>query len=251
MNKINRNNKFYNPTPDPSNGYRSHVAVISPHPDDAIFSMGGTIRTILDDRCHVDIINCFSFSAYSLKLPRCNNGVCVTQSRMNEESRARLQFPGMRPSLYFLHLIDAPLRRPGQSSVFRDEPLSSADREVATSLSALFHPFLAQCDTVFVPLSIGNHVDHQIARLAAELSVKSNTVRLFYYEDQPYMAKSTPSFTGGWAKVKSFCLPIDKEFKETLLKCYPSQISQSDRRAVVEYSQQCGSTDYANERFWF
>lgn len=40
-------------------------------------------------------------------------------------------------------------------------------------------------DRLIVPLSVGNHVDHQLVRLAAEQCIPSD--RLVYYEDYPYV----------------------------------------------------------------
>lgn len=44
-------------------------------------------------------------------------------------------------------------------------------------------------EVILVPLSIGNHVDHQWVRKMAETSV-SNLLTLAYYQDQPYTAKT-------------------------------------------------------------
>lgn len=44
---------------------------------------------------------------------------------------------------------------------------------------------LPDCDRIIVPLTVGNHADHILVRLAAERSQKN--AHLFYYEDYPYV----------------------------------------------------------------
>ncbi|MGB1249244.1 MAG: PIG-L deacetylase family protein [Candidatus Promineifilaceae bacterium] len=45
---------------------------------------------------------------------------------------------------------------------------------------------LPKADTIYVPLGLGDHVDHQLVRQAAEVAFGS---RLSYYEDYPYIQR--------------------------------------------------------------
>lgn len=81
---------------------------------------------------------------------------------------------------------------------------------------------------IFVPLTLGHHVDHQLTRLAAESSFPATA--LHYYEDYPYARQISASQflageTGQW---KPIVFPLSKAAVAARIKaigCYASQLS--------------------------
>ena len=105
-----------------------------------------------------------------------------------------------------------------------------------------------------IPLSVGNHVDHQLARQAAEYFLGS--VRNIYYEEYPYTLNAdilevlSPPDLGWQPRV----IPLSKndlDAKIEAIACYRSQLStffndQDDLiKQVTEYL-----IDIGGERLW-
>ena len=107
---------------------------------------------------------------------------------------------------------------------------------------------------LFIPLTIGNHVDHQLVRRAAERAAAES--RAVYYEEFPYTAKASNedilSLGGrGW---KEEVITVSKQAiaaKVEAISCYHSQIStffdstQDLNRQVRHYMSRTGG-----ERYW-
>jgi LmbE family N-acetylglucosaminyl deacetylase len=107
---------------------------------------------------------------------------------------------------------------------------------------------------LIAPLTAGNHVDHQLTRLAAE---QANAQRLFYYEDYPYA--SEPGAVAAAAKVENsswevISVPLSEAALGAKIKAiaaYESQLSTFYRdlaemeQAVRQYSSAAGG-----ERLW-
>lgn len=67
-------------------------------------------------------------------------------------------------------------------------PLSPAEAPLVASLAAQMGT-LPPVDRVFAPLGLGDHVDHQLVRAAAELVFDG----VLYYEDYPYVQREPES----------------------------------------------------------
>jgi hypothetical protein len=108
----------------------------------------------------------------------------------------------------------------------------------------------------FLPLGVGNHVDHRLARdtaLAALLRANVPPQRIRFYEDLFYAAQSPgiPDFTSfipGHRLKLAEQTPIDVKMKSRLLQVYGSQLTWSQIRMVQEYAHRFGSRPI--ERCW-
>ena len=125
--------------------------------------------------------------------------------------------------------------------------------ELATRLAALLQRHKGA--TIYVPLGVGHHVDHQIVRQAAEASGRA----LIYYEDFPYakdpQAMKQVSMPG---QARGHLEPISEqalEAKLAAIACYRSQISTfwdgaaHMASSIRAFAQQTGSGRLA-ERYW-
>jgi LmbE family N-acetylglucosaminyl deacetylase len=123
-------------------------------------------------------------------------------------------------------------------------PLQPADSPHIALLQEEIKRFIPTDVVLVCPLSLGNHVDHQLTRLAVqELAYPS-----WYYQDYPYVLRSKDMVEhmvqAGW---ESHCFPISPQGLvawQDSIAAHASQISTfwmdalEMRRAVREYLEQ-------------
>lgn len=105
---------------------------------------------------------------------------------------------------------------------------------------------------LYVPIGLGHHVDHQLARRTAELAGNIYT----YYEDFPYAIRETVPASA--ANLRAELVPLsleDLSAKITAIEAYVSQISTfwadtgAMAAAVREFAAQVGGGRHV-ERLW-
>lgn len=201
------------------------INIISPHLDDAILSLGGTIIKYANTPVHVQ--NVFSKSRY-LKTG-CVDKEQASNIRLTEEKLVQKQLPII---INFLEFEDWTLREytDWNSQVFDSQKY----------LSEVFSKIIKNSDENYrtlLPLSIGSCVDHQILR---DYSVKNP----LYYEDLPYaaypeLAKFTNNMQPNLIKISKF---VDK--KRELMRKYESQLSEKDIDLIEKYSLNKNTESY-------
>lgn len=166
------------------------ITVISPHRDDAAFSLGLAIGRWVDAGHTVEVMNCFTRSEYSpfgeQELVHANDlREFVSAVRLKEDLRwSRAYKPG-RVTLTDVNLRDAPQRR----NCRVDEVCSVAVNEEDPALAKIGRALnKTSRSTVLLPLGVGGHVDHLTARLAGVRALPEGTAVAFY-EDLPYAAR--------------------------------------------------------------
>lgn len=106
---------------------------------------------------------------------------------------------------------------------------------------------------VFVPLSIGSHIEHRMLRRVAEDVFPAEL--LAYYEDLPYAGKldnvdCLPEVSSHQLTLVPIVVPIrDWNAKLEMIGCYASQIVDDERRAITAHALRIGGGAHA-ERFW-
>jgi len=215
-------------------GSESHV-VLSPHFDDAVLSRGALISHWRRTGAAVTVVTVFTASpvgplSIAAQEDRRRYGGADPSAVREEEDQCAsslLSFdrvfldlpevlhrrrPDGRPRCQDLNDIFGGLE-PGDDAVI--EQVADALSAVLTSTSpAYFH----------VPLGIGDHIDHQIARRGAEAAwgaAEEHRPRLAYYEELPY------AFTTGPRDDVAYSWPVDDADIERwieAIECYPSQI---------------------------
>ena len=113
---------------------------------------------------------------------------------------------------------------------------------------------LPPASQIFAPLTVGNHVDHQIVRQAAEICFKGN---LYYYEDYPYVQSEgaieavIPANSKVWQSVEISLSAMAIQKKAEAITAYQSQLStfftdaQDLMKQLTTYANQVGG-----ERIW-
>ncbi len=225
------------------------IALLSPHLDDAVFSVGGLMAALAHEGHTLHVVTCFTRSvpnptgfALACQLDKgLSPEVDYMQLRRQEDARA-CGLLGARP--YWLPLPEAPHRGyHSASALFGDllltDTVQSALREHLHRTLTAINP-----DLILSPQAIGNHVDHWQVRHATEWLKPyfPRTLFLRWY-DQPYLARGSGQYADqvateqepGWAVLAqqaqepgdhTLCLNIDPLADQKLAACaaYTTQI---------------------------
>jgi LmbE family N-acetylglucosaminyl deacetylase len=160
------------------------ITVLSPHQDDAAFSLANTIAAAARAGQAVRIVNCFTRSEYAPYSPAEN--LCDIPAIRAREDREFASRIGGRIEIVDLDRADAPLRLGIPVSEVRRCRIGRSAREEAGWIADA----LARIDDGFLlaPLGLGSHVDHLIAADAA-LRLWRRGQPVGFYEDLPYAAE--------------------------------------------------------------
>ncbi len=243
-----------------------NIVVVSPHRDDAAFSLGLAIDDWLRSGHKVTVLNCFTQSEYApfsdVSSLHANDRTSFVSAVRRREDVAWTKLAGTALRLNDLDLLDAPLRlvcavddvltqeiRPGDRAVAR---ISGALAKMARGVPAGHCAFA-------VPLAIGGHIDHRVARQAALDALTESAVPVAFYEDLPYAARPGAADT-----LKSFVDDLQRELapcfaaarpsqatdaigrKTKIAQCYDSQIDSDDVARIAQFSARYGG----RERLW-
>ena len=173
------------------------LIILSPHLDDAVLSCGGLIAAAAAGGHRVEIWTLFCrapwWPRYS-PLAHWFHSVCGGRTgaglarRRRAEDREACRMLGVAFRHY--RWRDAVYRLDQAGEVLyescRQERWLSADDTLLEQITRQLAQDLTECDLLIGPLALGMHVDHQLARAAAE---RSGHARLAYYPDLPYQVR--------------------------------------------------------------
>jgi LmbE family N-acetylglucosaminyl deacetylase len=199
----------------------NEIAIVSPHPDDAVFSCGGTMALLSEQERAVVVLDmCTAAAPETLSaLARAIHtasgcGRCAMDKRLAED-KAALSKLGAR-SLH-LGLADAIYRcRTDGDFVYQAGAALTGGNvldpeSLVEHVQALFADALrAFSGIVFCPLAIGGHVDHVLARRCVERLYRAGCAwTLLYYEDLPYARKRNAFRHIGLHAGRSILVPLE------------------------------------------
>jgi LmbE family N-acetylglucosaminyl deacetylase len=240
------------------------IAVLSPHRDDAAFSLSLAIACWLGRGYAVEVVNCFTRSEYApfsdASSVHANDRMTyVTGLRLKEDECWRKQYSAklsrVALSTEDLNLKDAPLRlhcSPDEVCNVLVNPADKAMRKVHAALER------SGAGAVVLPLALGGHVDHRTAR-EASLTLAGSGLPCAFYEDLPYALR-----LGSGEDVERAAREIDRELapvfasetsgdveasvglKRRMALCYDSQIEDETADRIASFSVHYGG----RERLW-
>ena len=253
---------------------QQHVFV-SPHPDDAVLSCGGTVARLARAGHRVLLVTVFAagpaaaeVSAFGQRHFALWQGADADAADpfalRQAEDREAARLLGATP-LYALY-ADAPFRRhpregrwlyTSDDALFGPPDPSEGDlpHRIAGEITTLLEGPHA---TVYVPLGLGRHVDHVLLAQAGRHLAQAG-YRVRWYEDFPYArqdARGHELEARGW---RAWLVPLTwplVHLKLRAIGCYRSQLpslfgdEQQARRAVVDYMLTVSGLGYPAERFW-
>jgi LmbE family N-acetylglucosaminyl deacetylase len=185
------------------------ILILSPHRDDAAFSLSLAITNWLTARHSVTLLNIFTrsrFAPYSdAAFVHENDELSyVSAMRLREDElflrRIKESLPkGDKNNLHMLdlNLKDAPIRLRIPLEALSETPVNPADpsiEKIRKALTRHFEPAPGQSpmQALVLPAALGNHIDHLTVREAAQPF--TTQLPTAYYEDLPYLA-THPSAT--------------------------------------------------------
>jgi LmbE family N-acetylglucosaminyl deacetylase len=228
------------------------VVIVSPHCDDAAFSLGGSLTSGFLGQAPL-IVNVFSVSNYTVQEPGYADIETTTAIRKNEELTVASRL-GAR--VLFLDFKEPLVRGPYSSldALFDTKTDPSADpvyREVAASIQKLC---LHHGSALWLfPLGIGGHIDHRILHnIGCDLLLSGVLAQCGFYPDLPYATNEShasflrPLSENSGCAMEKVCLEANVlQQKLTLLSTYGSQMRSEDIDAVTMYH-----SVMPDEMFW-
>ena len=177
------------------------ILILSPHRDDAAFSLSLAITNWLTARHTVTILNVFTrsrFAPYSdAAFVHENDELSyVSAMRLREDElfirRIKESLPkGHKNNLHMLdlNLKDAPIRLRIPLEAINTTPVNPADPSIEKIRKALTRhsnppPDKAPMQALVIPAALGNHIDHLTVREAAQPF--TTQLPTAFYEDLPY-----------------------------------------------------------------
>ncbi len=243
---------------------------VSPHADDVVLSCGGTIAFLTALGRRVEVVTLFAgdvprdtLSAFGERHLDLWGTKDDPAARRRSEDELAKEILGI--TLWHGLYPDAPFRRhpvnkrwlyTSDWALFRFPDPSEGDmpHRIAGELSTL----VDAATRVYVPLGLGNHVDHVLAAMAGRLLAQQG-ISVVWYEDYPY-AERDPRVQRlpkrQWLPAIVPLTQDDVERKIQAILCYRSQIpglfghEREVRRRVVDYMMTVSERGYPAERFW-
>ena len=215
---------------------RLNIFVLSPHRDDAAFSLSLSIDAWLREGHSITIINIFTRSLYAPYLdtraiPENALLTHISAVRKREDNHFIRHIP--RAKMIDLDLNDAPLRLNCTSVMVCDMPVDLKDEAFAEIGKALTALAGVPAAVLLIPLALGHHVDHRVVRDAA--LPFSADLPCAFYEDLPYATRD-----GASIDLKRFRDDVDAKYQKHLhpVVCYHSRSVDWKRTVVLEYTSQ-------------
>lgn len=247
---------------------RPRPLFLAPHYDDVALSCGGTVTALAAEGQAPLIITCFggtpsgpltSFAQF--QHDRWGIGPADAIAIRREEEACAASALGA--TAHWFDFLDAIYRGDRYTS---DEqlfgPLHPADRELIPAIVAAIAELAPPGTTLYVPLGVGNHVDHQLVTAAGQ-QLAARDYRVLAYEDFPYAGDpaaqdQVPARAAHVATGDPILRPLTTKELDARIRailCYRSQLPvifrhQGDPAAATRrYAEATGRGEPA-ERFW-
>jgi LmbE family N-acetylglucosaminyl deacetylase len=245
------------------------ILTLSPHRDDAAFSLAIAITAWLRSRHTVTILNIFTRSRYApysdAAFVHENDELSyVSAMRLREDEhflrRTTETLPkGLKSNLHMLdlNLKDAPIRLRIPLEELSNTPINSADPSIEKIRKTLAKQAEAGAmEALVLPAALGKHVDHLTVREAA--MPFTSTIPTAFYEDLPY-ATTHPSAATDLESLResaeqrneplsAVIYRVDSalEYKRRLVLGYASQIDDEAGTLISDFATRYNG----GERLW-
>ena len=213
--------------------------ILSPHLDDASLSIGGLIAALRRFvRVEVWTIFCSAtfqgpYSEVAQWLHESSGGATGIRLSWLREKEDRGACRRLGASPRHLPWKDSPYRKTTDGKFMyngRVQPRwHSDDEKMLVSIASDFKKEFRDGDVIVAPLSVGNHVDHQITRRVAEMV---NPPTLLYYPDFPYVVtynEQLPQKTERLCTIEYTLTPGEVDDWIAAVRCYVTQMRMLER----------------------
>ena len=238
----------------------NRLIILSPHFDDAIFSVGGLLAACSSQFKSMIVVNIFTSNPPKELTPQAKlfhrryideNPVairCMLDQRAYSHYNIEIINLDFLDAIYRFDVINKKPNYLDPIDIF--STVNPKDTYLAVSIfKSIEQQFkLTNEDVILSPLGVGGHVDHEITRLAAE---NFEQPLVLYYEDCPYSFQPTIRSSRQVLTIDMYPLivPIDSNclsLKITAIKEYNTPVSTN---CFVNYMAEIKPHAYA-ERLW-
>jgi LmbE family N-acetylglucosaminyl deacetylase len=245
------------------------ILILSPHRDDAAFSLSIAVTNWLKSRHTVTILNVFTRSRYApysdAAFVHENDELSyVSAMRLREDElfirRIKETLPkGLKDNLHMhdLNLKDAPIRLRIPLEELSDTPVNPTDPAIEKVRKALTRQFEAGAmEALVLPAALGNHVDHLTVRETAMSFITG--IPAAFYEDLPY-ATTHPSAATDLEALREAAARLNEplsvviyqvesavDYKRRLVLGYASQINDEAGTLISNFATRYNG----GERLW-
>ena len=216
-----------------------NLVVLSPHLDDAVLSIGGTISRLSRDH-RVVVYDFFTLSDHT-RSARFRSTLPVTLLRYTEELLASVI---VRFTPKFFLLKDVTIRRKKDHFKVGMSLVSSLSRNIKRDRPT----------AIFCPLGVGEHPDHKSVFHALQNLIEAGIIprhSVMYYEDMPYSSR-----TSAERRVEEISrllnlqlVPVLTDISKVIhakmqaVGVYRSQFHSKDREAILSYAARLGHSN--------
>jgi LmbE family N-acetylglucosaminyl deacetylase len=211
------------------------IVVMSPHLDDAIWSLGGYLKSVSKTK-NIRIVNIFS--QHNFVFGHKENPIKATLIRKKEDQVAMKKIKVK--NVDYLNLPEAFLRGYSYEEMFMQQPRKSKDL-ILEELEAKLKKTINKKDTFLVPSAFGMHIDHYLVRE----TVNKLTNNCYFYEEMPYSAREkNKKIAEIFLKNKKHIhIPTNNKMKNdhmNLIKIYKSQLKNYHLKEIGDYISEKG-----------
>lgn len=182
---------------------RKAIVLLSPHLDDAVFSVGGLMAALAEEGHALHVITCFTRSvpnptgfALNCQLDKgLGPEVDYMQLRRREDEEACCLLSAQP---HWLDLPEAPHRGYSSASALFGNIAEedNVQAELLTRLQTAVEKIAP--DLILSPIGIGNHVDHQqVKQSVAQLKERFSQTPFLYWYDEPYLSRHPDKYPEG------------------------------------------------------
>ncbi len=245
------------------------IVVLSPHRDDAAFSLGLAVDVWLAQGHTVSVLNCFTQSAYApysdIEALHPNDRVSFASAVRRREDLAWNKLVGNRLTFHDLDLLDAPLRLGCSADEVLTVEIRAGDRALARvegAVAKLARKSHENQVLLAAPLALGGHIDHRVVHQAVLQSLATTPMPVAFYEDLPYAAREGAAdpverLAAEITPTKPDLQPVFLQNaagtegdamhrKIRIAECYDSQVDSDVVRSMAEFAGRYGG----RERLW-
>lgn len=230
---------------------KKRIVLLSPHPDDIAFSIGGTICSDSFKNASFLLMNIFNKSQYCLPTFKTD---CINQQREQEDKKFAEDFS------LIIHNLDLPDSSVLGHTAYSETICAPNDMRSITLKQKLTNILNREKpDIVFCPLGIGGHIDHKMIKEICIDTYHENDWDLIFYEDLPYAyyysSVGIESIVRKTISLKNLCAQYINitdiwDVKERGIKYYESQVNQTITSNIKIYAQSLGLGTTLLERIW-
>ncbi|MBV9158363.1 MAG: PIG-L family deacetylase [Acidobacteriaceae bacterium] len=228
------------------------ITILSPHRDDAAFSLYLSLSRWSAGKISLRVVNFFTVSSYAPRVK--SQDSAVVSSLRGKEDRRVLHSISKNIQIRSLGLLDAPLRLGINVSAVCEIMLEEAQSITEANRLASAIDGYHDGGVVLAPLGLGHHVDHLTVNSAAISCGRLG--RVGFYEDLPYATWTEETairerVSEIESKTRVPLKPIAIRARNSVrrklrgISHYRSQITHTEAEAIARFSLK-----YHGERIW-